>query len=167
VPDNAWLDDAACRNHPVLGPDAWSGVINGRPQGDGARALMVCQRSCPVKQVCREQYQGIETIAGGGWFNSKGQFQEPVDELLDVSHAAAYLDLDVERVRRMVGRRLPVTDKRGGRAWFKFEDIVRISMIYDPPHGSSQRHKLHELRGERVCSTCRTAMESSLSAYAS
>jgi hypothetical protein len=128
---------------------------------------MVCQRSCPVKQTCRERYWGVETIAGGGWFNNKGQFQEPVDDLLDVNQAAAYLDIGVERVRRMMGRRLPVADRRSGKAWFRFEDVVRISKIYDPPHGSSQRHKLHELRGEPVCSTCREAMETSLSAYAS
>ena len=167
VTDDGWLDYAACRNHPVLGPDAWFEVVNGRPQGQGAQALIVCRHVCPVMQQCRERYHGVEAIAGGGWFDRLGHFKNPVDALLDVDQAAAYLGIDVVRVRRMMGHRLPVAIHRNGKSWFRFEEVVRIAKIYDPPHGTLRRYKLHELRGEPVCLDCRMTVDVNLSACAS
>jgi len=163
---HSWLDRAACRDHPVLSPDAWFEVINAAPKGQGAEAMMVCRYVCPVMNECRANYQGIEAIAGGGWFDAKGQFYEPDEDLLDANQAAAYLGVRVDRVRRIMGGALPIAAHKRGRAWFRLEDVHSISKRYGPPHGSMLAYRLHELKGEQPCPMCQT-IDASVSACAS
>jgi Transcription factor WhiB len=165
--DEQWRDQAACHNHPELDADAWFQIINGAPKGQGAEALMVCQRACPVMQTCREQYQGIDAIAGGGWFGAHGEFYESNDELLDVYQTAAYLGIDVAKVRRLMGKILPVASFHKGRNWFQLEDVLRVGKWYEPVHGSAQAHRLHILRGEEPCRRCQAVhLSTSLSVFA-
>lgn len=73
----AWARWAACRDHPVLGPDAWFDMDRGNPQAEGVEAIAVCMTECAVMMECREAMFAIgarDQVAGGGWFDPKGHF---------------------------------------------------------------------------------------------
>jgi hypothetical protein len=152
-----WLRNAACINHPVLEPDAWSELELGHPQGDGAKAFVVCVVACPVRKQCGEHITaGTNIIAGGGWFTRRGTFQGPPEPgMLDVHGVAAYTGLSLGRVQRLMGsQHLPIATRYQGRNWFTVASAKHLSRLEGPPHGSMFMLSLHQIRGEEPCAQC-------------
>lgn len=165
--DPEWRTKAACRNHHELGPDAWFALKTSFPQGDGARAYLVCRNVCPlvVRESCRTDIQGEWLIAGNGWWDHKGRFQRPPrEDLMDVHMTAAYLGVAPEDVRRWMSngtssktRLIPILSK-GGRAWFSEDQVKELAKLKGPGHGTSTMYYLHHYRGEMPCEKCRDVM---------
>ena len=150
-----WIDRASCRGHLVLGPDAWFQIEKGFPRKDGASALLVCRRVCPVRQECKAFLtKGINTIAGGGWFDSRSKYHEPKDDLYDANMAAAFLGVTLERIQRLGKRRLPPVHREHGRSWYHETDVGALAEKLSPVHGTQAAYKLHHIRGERPCQRC-------------
>jgi hypothetical protein len=154
------VDGPACADHPVLSSDAWaSGVKSGYPTEEGAAALLVCRNSCPVQQWCRKNYQGIEVIAGGGWWDGRGVFRNSDESVMDAYQIAAYLGVTIGYVRYLMGiRKLMSTSKYGGRAWFQTVDVHILATKVGPKHGTARAQNLHVIRGEALCSKCEATM---------
>lgn len=150
-----WVRHASCRNHPVLGPDAWFQVDKGFPRNEGAGALLVCRRVCPVRLECRAWVtRDVNAIAGGGWFDGRGRFHEPKSDLYDANMAAAFLGVSLERVQRLDRKRLPAAYRERGRSWFHETDVQALAGKLSPRHGTEEAFKLHYIRGERPCQRC-------------
>lgn len=168
---NDWVDRASCRGHPVLGPDAWFEVEKGFPRNDGAAALLVCRRVCPVRLDCKASINNeVNAIAGGGWFDSRGRFREPKSDLYDANMAAAFLGVTLERVQRLGNKRLPVAHRERGRSWYHETDVWALAEKLSPVHGKQEALKLHYIRGERPCQRChalKTSLTSSVGGFSS
>lgn len=149
-----WESRAACFNHAFLPPDAWGGMKDSGPTEEGADAWLVCTFVCPVKRECAAKFRGADIIAGGGWFKSDGTRVMPDPEFMDPHRAAAYLGVEVTRMR-IWGRRLK-THIVNGRQHYETDDIVELSRRpgYGPQHGTYRAWRLHKLRGEPVCDAC-------------
>lgn len=158
--DPQWREQAPCRNHPELGPDAWATLNMAVPEGDGAKAILVCRNVCPVSESCRQDIEGTWIIAGGGWWDHKGRFQEPPgDDLMDVHMVSAYTGVAPSTVRRwLMNKLLPAAKYVGGRAWFTVEDVKEVAKLHGPGCGTSTMFWLHHYRGEMPCERCRAAM---------
>lgn len=151
------IAQAACRDHPILAEDAWSEVRKNYPRDEGAKALLVCRLACPVRAECKELFpQGVDAIAGGGWFNRRGDYREPKDDLYTSDMAAAFLGVTVERIQRLSSKQLPVVVKEKGRAWYHETDVWALAEKLSPPHGTTEALNLHHVRGERPCQRCLT-----------
>lgn len=148
-----WWRLAACHNHPFLNAEAWFDVEAGVPRDQGARALIVCRFSCPVREKCREKYQGVDAIAGGGWFDGNGTFHDLGNDVMDIYQAAAYVGVPTERFRQMVHKKLKPAFYRNGRNWYRVEDIMKLT-ITRPAHGTYGAQEVHILRGEPYCEQC-------------
>jgi transcription factor WhiB len=160
----AWEDYAACRNHPELDADAWSGVVQGSPRDEGAEALIVCRQVCPVRRQCREHFQGISMVAGGGWFNGHGEFDD-ADGLLDIYQAAAYIGVSPRRVQTWLNRKIFSVAPDRKKSWFKLADVRQLAMKYGPKHGSEAARRLHVIRGEGLCPLCRLLTDESADSH--
>jgi len=155
--DNHWSHRAACHQHPLLGPDAWTEVADGRPIGDGIKALMVCRYTCPVRKECGKGVTSAQdTVAGGGWWNLRGQFLNPGDgQYLDANQAATYLGVSVPRWNRhALIHKVPVVHREGGRKYFHIDSVRRMVRILGASHGTREAYQLHQLRGEDPCALC-------------
>lgn len=151
----------ACFDHPVLPSDAWcDGVASGWLTAQGAVALTVCRYSCPVRDWCRKTYEGVEVVAGGGWFNGRGKFCTTDPKEMDAFQAAAYLGVGVKRIQYLATaktRRIRSIRRggHGGRAWYKATDIYTLAEQGEgPDHGTQRARDLHIIRGEDQCHTC-------------
>lgn len=161
-----WLDWAACRNHPVLDPEAWFAVEGGFPRDEGAQALLVCRSACPVRAVCREKFEGVEVIAGGGWWDARGIFRNVHPELFDVYLAAAYIGVHPDWVRRRIGqgRGFTVIERSHGRVWFSSANVKYMARVYGPKCGTPEALRLHQVRGDGPCRVCNDVGQLALTA---
>jgi hypothetical protein len=137
--EDDWMLDASCRNHPGLPPDSWFNVSRGFPQGTGLKALAICQMECPVKVKCRlwmKRIPSVETIAGGGWFDSSGKFKDSFKGVLLGSHQVAlYLGVSSTTVAKWREAGLINTSKGGGgRYQYTFDEVV--SIYHDLSHAT-------------------------------
>jgi hypothetical protein len=148
-----WEDYAACNNHPELSADAWSHVDQGSPRGEGAEALIVCRQACPVRQNCRDNFEGISMVAGGGWFNAHGEFTD-ADGLLDIYQAAAYIGVSPRRIQTWINRKIFSVAPPNTKSWFKPTDVRQLAKKYGPKHGTRAARRLHVIRGEKLCPYC-------------
>jgi hypothetical protein len=151
-----WTEDAACLKHPFLGPDAWSEVLYGYPRNEGIQAALVCRFACPVRQQCKDSgYRAKEMIAGGGWFNRHGYFNQDPEGKLELHQAAAYIGVPISRLQSWVSRGKIAPAKRyGGRVWLLLTDVQELAKKHGPSHGTVQAWQLHQLRGEAQCADC-------------
>lgn len=155
-----WSDYAACRNHPMLDRDAWNMVESGYPVGDGAKAVVVCRKACPVRKECRASFtRGVECVAGGGWFDVKGRFVGADLDAYDSILAGAYLGVDPSKVRSWMHKDLPVKYIFKGRAWFDVNHLDRLVYIRrrGAAHGTYAAKVAHQIRGEDPCRMCQGA----------
>lgn len=153
-----WQDHASCRDHPELDPDAWSHVIQGGPREVGAEALIVCRQVCPVMRECRQHFRGVGIVAGGGWFNGHGEFED-ANGLLDIYQAAAYIGVTPKCIQTWLNRKLFSVKPRGSKSWFRVEDVRALAKHHGPKHGTRAAQRLHVIRGEQLCPHCRLGEE--------
>lgn len=147
---------AACVRHPFLGPDAWASVRNKRPIGDGAKAALICQFSCPIRDQCPfNGVEGAEIIISNGWYISNGSFITPPEGTLEIHQAAAFLGLRPEYFKGLV-RTLRITGIKGPASliFYYMEDLWKIAEHHGPGHGTAARYEVHILRGEEPCAVC-------------
>lgn len=145
---------AACYQHPTLGAEAWCQISNGRPVQDGLKASLVCRFACPIRNQCPFD-DGFDIIARGGWFDAKGSYFEPPEELIDLQHAAAYVGIYQEYLRGLIkARELQTVRGPSNLTYLRIEDVKQLAMTHGPRHGSLARRELHLLRGEPLCDTC-------------
>jgi hypothetical protein len=150
-----WIEDAACVNHPFLGPDSWSKVQWGYPHDEGTQAVLVCRFVCPVRQQCQDSFRGNEMIAGGGWFNRHGYYNKDHEQMMELHQAATYIGVPLTRLQNWVARKKLIAAKRyNGRVWLWLTEVQDLAKRYGPPHGTVQAWQLHLLRGEEPCATC-------------
>lgn len=153
-----WSEQAACRDHPLLEPDAWFELRAGVPRGDGLKAMIVCRFACPVKAECGTLVHDRNTIAAGGWTNNRGVFSNPGNgEYMDLELAATYLGTTVERLHRQF-QRLGITPVGmvSGRNLYTMDNVLEVAEhVRKTPHGTLNAHELHVLRGEQPCTACR------------
>jgi hypothetical protein len=151
------VQHGACLNPPAgLSIDAWHGIDKGHVNAEGAKAVLVCRQVCPVRDLCRDTItEGAEVVIGGGWYDAKGRFHEPKDDLMDAYMAAAYLGVSPSYLRTLASHKkiVPVV-REGGRGWFHVVDVWALSETVGPRHGSMKAHQLHLLRGEVPCRKC-------------
>lgn len=150
-----WLDEAPCRDHPTLGPDAWYALNQyGIPHNEGVQALAVCA-SCPVKHKCHEYMCGIDvraTIAGGGWFDNRGAFhREAPHRVVDTTELSHILKLPQETIRHLV--KLGVIRTAGvaanGKYAFNLSDVVaQMDRIHTTLKGLTQWEKERKAEAE-------------------
>lgn len=150
----------ACFQHPMLGRDAWHQVHARHPINDGAKASLVCQFACTIRDQCPFMVwgEGSETIAGGGWFTARGQFVKPPDGMLEMHQAAAYVGVKFEYFY-MIVREAGIKPTRGPSSlyYMHMTDVEFLAANHGPKHGSGPRYDLHLLRGEVPCTQCRVA----------
>jgi hypothetical protein len=156
-----WEQHAACSNHPELEPNAWSHVIQGSPRDEGAEALIVCRQVCPVRWNCRESFEGVSIVAGGGWFNGHGVFDD-ANGLLDVYQAAAYIGVSPRRIQSWVNHKIFSVAPPHTKSWFKVADVRQLARKYGPKHGTEAARRLHVIRGERLCFHCKLLIQESV-----
>lgn len=148
-----WETYASCRNHPELSPDAWSGVVQGSPRDEGAEALIVCRQVCPVQRQCRDEFTGISMVAGGGWFNGHGHFDDG-NWLMDIYQAAAYIGVTPRRIQSWLNNKIFSVKPPSTKSWFEPSAVRVLAKRYGPKHGTREAQRLHVIRGERLCQTC-------------
>lgn len=147
---------AACVRHPFLGPDAWSSVRIKRPVGDGAKAALVCQFACPIRDRCPFiGVEGNEIIVSRGWYISNGSFITPPEGTLEIHQAAAFLGLRPEYLQELV-RALRIQGIKGPAylIFYQMDDLWKIAEHHGPKHGTAARYEVHLLRGEEPCARC-------------
>lgn len=152
------MGQPACSNNPVLDPDAWFELSNGRPAGRGLEAILVCRFACPVRlkggcPVTDDQ----DVIADGGWYNNKGLFHKSSEDVIDIHQAAVYIGIGVERLRTIVKRRGMEKPNSGFYSTIYVSDMKKLANAYSPPHGSWKMARLHHIRGEPSCNFCKAA----------
>lgn len=164
-----YLDSSemACHQNPVLGPDAWNHVRNNHPVGDGARAALVCRFACRIRDRCPfGEENGVEAIAGKGWFGTSGRFIKPPDDLLEVTQAAAYIGLQLSYLNVLIkkqGIERRSIKGTGLTTFIRLTDVYRLADTHGPRHGTAERHTLHLLRGEVPCLWCKLTQKAETS----
>lgn len=149
----------ACVNHPILSPDAWSEISNGRPTDDGIKAWLVCRFACPVRNRCPFD-EGSEIIAKGGWFDSRGRFIRPPDDRMELRQAVVYLGISEQYLRKLIklkGIEIVSGPSSVQIAYLRISDVEELALSLGPRHGTLTRYELHLLRGEEPCNICYTA----------
>lgn len=146
----------ACVNHPILSPDAWSEISNGRPSEDGIKAWLVCRFACPVRDKCPFD-EGSEIIAKGGWFDSRGRFIRPPDDRMELRQAVVYLGISEQYLRKLIkihGIETVTGPSSVQIAYLRVADVEELASSLGPRHGTTARFELHLLRGEHPCNLC-------------
>lgn len=148
---------AACMSNPVMQPDDWFEVQNGRPHGAGLEAALVCRFACAMVNNCPmlAHKDNVSLIAGGYWFDSKGLARGgPDGDTIDINVAATYIGIGVERLRNLIQRRGFERPVEGYHSEMMVADMIKLAERYSPPHGTVKRLRLHYIRGEELCVYC-------------
>lgn len=157
--DRPFFSVEACVNHPILTPDAWSEISNGRPSNNGIKAWLVCRFACPVRESCPFD-DGQEIIAKGGWFDSRGRFVKPPDDRMELRQAVVYLGISEQYLRKLIklhGIKTVSGPSAVHISYLRIEDVEDLALSLGPRHGTAARYELHLLRGEQPCNLCYAA----------
>ena len=97
-----------------------------------------------------------ETIAGGGWWDSKGKFHLGFDQrLMDTRQAAIFIGVQQKDIRNWTGRGLMIVSaKRSGKNYYAMDEVVRVQKERPVPHGTVESLHGHLARGELPCDLC-------------
>lgn len=150
-----FMAGGSCFRHDFLPIDAWSEVSNTGPRAAGVDALLVCRFSCPIRQQCRDQFQGVGIVAGGGWWDQKGNPRDDDLDLFDAYQAAGFLGKDVRWVRHhTISGELTVVRRVKQRPFYALDNLRDVASQYAPICGSEVARRLHHLKGEWPCQIC-------------
>lgn len=146
--------DLACFKHPFLSPDAWADVESARLTEQSGMASMVCLFLCKVRDTC-PMHNGVESVAAGGWYDSSGAFIRPEPGEMEMHQAAAYIGIQVDRLRGICGAQgIKRTRMWRQMSFLRFSDVQQLAKKYHPEHGTFRALLVHKLRGQPNCSFC-------------